>query len=851
MLHREISTSESSVNDASAQASNTASVTPSTTALNSTQLPSSSSNNSGTAMVNVILQGVTYPARALIDPASESSFVSEHFQCRLKLSTHSTNVKVSEETPKKKILTPFDKICEENYRRTTRRDSNGRYVVTLPFKTEFPQSIGLGSSKRNVTAQFLRTESCLLRKPEVKALYDEVVQEYLTLNHMKPVLDEATPPFLSCYLPHHPVIKPDWKTTKLRVVFNASNRTSNDASEKAYAGVIYIRVETLGQVHTHLLSCKTKVATIKSINLPRLELCGAVLASELLKTVVGEIDIPIKKIYCWTDSTIVLCWLRKTPSNWTTFLANRVCRIQENIGKHNWYHIRSEENPEDLGSRGVSPSVLAQSDLWWHRPKWLRMHKSSWDIKELSLLETDMEVRTVRTHASFFVNYEDVLDRFLSLDRALRVIAYMFRFLNRTHPARRDSCYCSTTTISSVEIGQVKLRLAILAQKVHFPREYQALNLGRPISSKSPLLPLNPRLDKDNVMRLNGRLEKSPSLSYTEKYPIILPYLCRFTRLLIEFVHLITIHGGNQLMLRTIRIEYWVPRLKVIVCTVINRCKRCLLDRKRSCSQIMAALPSERTTLDRPFTNTGVDFTGPFDMRNFIGRSCQISKAYVSSREIEKDFLTFLKESQVRMSSVFGIRGLSWRFIPAGAPHMGGLWEAAVKIFKRHFRKEAQMVKYTFEELSTILARIEACLNSRPLCPLSDNPSEPVALTPGHFLIGSPIIALPEPSIYESPIGLVNRYRKVKAFTHEFCRRWKEEYLSNLHKRYKWKSPERDISIDDLVAIRNEQMSPPSWKLGRVVRTYPGSDSHVRVADIRTENGVIKRPITKLVVLTS
>ncbi|XP_037814016.1 uncharacterized protein LOC119605126 [Lucilia sericata] len=226
---------------------------------------------------------------------------------------------------------------------------------------------------------------------------------------------------------------------------------------------------------------------------------------------------------------------------------------------------------------------------------------------------------------------------------------------------------------------------------------------------------------------------------------------------------------------------------------------------------------------------------------NFVG----------ASREIEKDYRTFLKECQARMCSTFGTQGLSWRFIPAGAPHMGGLWEAAVKSFKRHFRREVQSVKYTFEELCTILARIEACLNSRPLYPMSDNPLEPIALTPGNFLIGCPILFPPEPSIFESPISLVNRYRKVKAFTHEFCRRWKEEYLSNLHKRYKWKSPERDISLNDLVVIRQEQMSPTSWKLGRVVKLYPGSDHHVRVADLLTENGIVKRPITKLVVLTS
>ncbi|XP_065356213.1 uncharacterized protein LOC135950608 [Calliphora vicina] len=271
-------------------------------------------------------------------------------------------------------------------------------------------------------------------------------------------------------------------------------------------------------------------------------------------------------------------------------------------------------------------------------------------------------------------------------------------------------------------------------------------------------------------------------------------------------------------MLRIIRIEYWINRLKRLVRTIVNRCKRCVLDRKRACTQLMAALTPERTDLDRPFTTTGFDLAGPFDMKNlnevtsdlstdtflaafnrFISRrgcphtifSDNGTNFVGASRELEREFKTFLLESKSRICSTFGINGLSWRFIPAGAPHMGGLWEAGVRSFKLHFRKDAHSGKYTFEELSTVLDRIEACLNSRPLCPMNDYPNEIVALTLGHFLIGSPILAPPEPSIYDSPLSLLNRYRKVKALTHHFCRPWKEEYLSGLHKRYKWKYPER------------------------------------------------------------
>ncbi|XP_073838563.1 uncharacterized protein [Musca autumnalis] len=134
-----------------------------------------------------------------------------------------------EEIPKRKILSPSDQLCEDYYKRTTRRDSNGRYVVSLPLKTEIVGQVELGFSRANCLRQFLRNEASLLRKPQVKVVYDQVVNEYLALDHMRPVGAASTNTSV-CYLPHHPVINPDKQTTKLRVVFNASNKTSNGKS---------------------------------------------------------------------------------------------------------------------------------------------------------------------------------------------------------------------------------------------------------------------------------------------------------------------------------------------------------------------------------------------------------------------------------------------------------------------------------------------------------------------------------------------------------------------------------------------------------------------------------------------
>lgn len=182
---------------------------------------------------------------------------------------------------------------------------------------------------------------------------------------------------------------------------------------------------------------------------------------------------------------------------------------------------------------------------------------------------------------------------------------------------------------------------------------------------------------------------------------------------------------------------------------------------------------------------------------------------------------------------------------------MGGLWEAGVKSFKTHLKKVSHAQRFTFEEFTTLLARIEACLNSRPLSPMTDNPSDLNPLTPGHFLIGNTLLSPPEPEVSSEKLSYQNRWQKLKVLHHYFAKRWKDEYLVELHKRNKWKYPQRDLVPDDLVVIRKDNLPPHEWHIGRVVKVYHGSDSKVRVADVRTASGVLTRPVVKLVLLPS
>ncbi|XP_049309489.1 uncharacterized protein LOC125777807 [Bactrocera dorsalis] len=130
--------------------------------------------------------------------------------------------------------------------------------------------------------------------------------------------------------------------------------------------------------------------------------------------------------------------------------------------------------------------------------------------------------------------------------------------------------------------------------------------------------------------------------------------------------------------------------------------------------------------------------------------------------------------------------GTHWHFITPSAPHQGGLWEAAVKSAKHHLVRCVGTQVMWYSQLQTLAVRIEACLNSRPITPLYDDPEEKLALTPGDFLIGSPLLAVPEPDIKQIPSNRLKQWQLVRQIQQGFWKRWSEEYLTILQRRNKW-----------------------------------------------------------------
>ncbi|XP_022172914.1 uncharacterized protein LOC111035558 [Myzus persicae] len=217
---------------------------------------------------------------------------------------------------------------------------------------------------------------------------------------------------------------------------------------------------------------------------------------------------------------------------------------------------------------------------------------------------------------------------------------------------------------------------------------------------------------------------------------------------------------------------------------------------------------------------------------NFVG----------ASRQLRQFFL----DSTVRFQ-VSSHLPCSWHFNPPSAPHFGGLWEAAVKSMKKLLVGTVGAHTLTFEELATVVCRIESVLNSRPLTPLSSEPGDLESLTPGHFLTGQPLLCVPEPDVSVAPSRLVSRWKLLHQCHQAFWKRWSLEYLNNLQIRSKWTASDTPLKVGDLVCIKDDLSTPLCWRLGRVTELLSGQNRVVRVVKLLTGQGTLVRPVVKLV----
>lgn len=300
-------------------------------------------------------------------------------------------------------------------------------------------------------------------------------------------------------------------------IINLQIHSFADASMRAYGACIYLRSSDKHGNHTSRLIAAKGRSFKSNYTLARLELCAAVLLVRLMKKIIPCLQLNTQNKYYWSDSSIVLSWVNSPSSRWKTFVAHRVGEIHDYTTASQWHHVRSENNPADLISRGCNPPLLLKSELWWEGQHWLKMEKDKWPEEKSSTtaiakgsLEEKPKVSTATTvnDVERFV----LITKYSSLERLLHITVYIMRWKYKVINKKYF-----LANIDVLEILDAKERIIKYVQSIYFKREIMQLNKDTTVSRKSKLFSLRPWLDKNKIIRVGSRLNEAISIPVTSK----------------------------------------------------------------------------------------------------------------------------------------------------------------------------------------------------------------------------------------------------------------------------------------------------------------------------------------------
>lgn len=440
----------------------------------------------------------------------------------------------------------------------------------------------------------------------------------------------------------------------------------SDASEQGYGVVAYLRTENSeGNIHCGFVMGKARVAPLKKVTIPRMELTAATLAVRLHAKIIKELDCEISNSYFWTDSMSVIRYIANESTRFHTFVANRVSVIREATDVNQWKYIDTKNNPADHASRGLFSSEL-ELKSWFPGPDFLTTPQQNWSKSPeitMSLSQDDKEVKRPKFVSSAVVVEEasfmdKIFERHSSWMKIKKSVAWLLVFVsnlkmwvNRRKDLKKEVSKdtCDTmeaedlaerklhdlkhkakseikTSVKSVSIpleilDKAELSIIRYLQCQHFGKELQMLTNPdelHGLKKSSSLSKLDPIL-LDGVIRVGGRLGKA-TVSYEAKHPAIIPKESHIARLILEDVHRSVGHMGYNAVLSQLRQKYWIPNIGATLKRVLSKCVTCRRYQARAGQQKMAELPADRVRADEPpFSSVGVDYFGPFDVKR--GRS--------------------------------------------------------------------------------------------------------------------------------------------------------------------------------------------------------------------------------------
>ncbi|XP_026666969.1 uncharacterized protein LOC113463933 [Ceratina calcarata] len=661
-----------------------------------------------------------------------------------------------------------------------------------------------------------------------------------------------------------------------------------DASTKAYAAVAYWRLALSDdKFHVSIIAAKARVAPLKVVSIPRLELQAALLGVRLAKTISDEHDFKISKRAFWSDSKTVLSWIRKDPRDFKVFVANRLGEIRENSKVDEWKYINTKENPADDGTRSVT-NALQQGSRWLQGPSFLREPENRWPEERSQVKCSEDLAECLRSETRVVCTVERgnwlvEFSRFSTYERLMKAVMCVIKV---------KDIFKKVKSRSSIKIKLEAEKVCVrVSQSISFHDEINAIKRSKTMPKNSKILPLNAFLDGDNILRVEGRLRHFDS-DELDTQPIILDAKETFTQLVIKYHHEKFYHGSHEAVINELRQRFWIVGLRQGLKSLVSKCSICRMRRARPANPKMADLPPARLAFRlRPFSHCGVDYFGPMQVkigrrrekrwgvlftclttravfielahslstdsaimafRRFTSRRgtpvCVYSDNGTNFKGMDKELQQALKDINRSEIDSFAVENnIDWKFNPPTASHMGGAWERLIRSVKIALAIVLKEQAPKEEVMLTLLAEIEHSVNSRPLTHVSVDPRDAEALTPNHFLFGSSSGQIKISRCDAQSECTRQQWRVAQYFADAFWKRWLREYLPTLLPRKKWRETEMPMKVGDIVLILDNNVERNQWRKGVIVKVFSGTDGQVRVAEVRTANGIFKRPTRKLV----
>lgn len=671
-----------------------------------------------------------------------------------------------------------------------------------------------------------------------------------------------------------------------------------DASEKIYATAVYfVARDASGMTRSNLVAAKARAAPLKTISIPRLELQGCVSGTRLAKSVIEETDYTIENRYFWTDSKTVLAWIQSDPRTFKSFVAHRLAEIEDSTTPADWRWVPSALNIADYATKCI-PDEFNGNHQWFRGPDFITQSQKDWPVDKTNTPspptgEERNKVITLTVNSSFRSNdnvnkkfdFLPIVERFSSFVRLTRSAACVIRAAEAFKArllSRRPEIEMNNEHLKIAELLLIKR-----SQHVSFNEEVKLVRSSQPIPRKSPLSKVAVKMNKADIMVLDSRVDRG-----TSDIPV-LHAKEDFVKLLIQHFHEKFNHGNHATVINELKQRYYIIGMRGAIRYICTKCQWCRTYKGATLKAPVGDLPAERLQAYQPaFTATAIDLYGPMNIT--IGRrrekrwgvlftclttravhlelaaSLSASSTILALRRMmarrgvptviytdngtnfvgaERELKDALKTLPDNLRSHPSAANIVWKKIAPGNPASGGAWERMVGCVKAALRVTLRDRAPHEEVLHTLTLEAEHIINSRPLTPVNPDIYEE-ALTPNHFLMLRSNAMSPL-GIFKDDDTSISSWQAAQALADKFWKRWIAEYRPTLCPRTSTYGKLRKPQEGDVVIIADNTMPRGTWPRGIIAKTYPGPDDHVRLADVQTRAGIVRRPTNRLIWLCS